>query len=216
MWHGDVVYSAQVFVEHGIRLGAILGTESLRTPRFRTAMAKLRIDAGDLELAIAANEGEWVLDLQTGDVLTTEWARDAARGLDPEKDVWDPDNELLGDDDEDLDPERFRRIDPVGSHEGFRWMERFAESQADDFVRGRLLDALERRRPFRGFKDALLAFPAVREAWFQYEAIRLRQEALDWLEVEGIDAELVDRHLPGAPPAAAPGARKENRSAEDP
>ena len=67
----------------------------------------------------------------------------------------------------------------------------FAASQKDERVRGVLMDALDRRRPFRAFKDALLGLGEVREQWFKYHEDRLREHARDWLRVEGVDAELV-------------------------
>lgn len=157
-------------------------------------MATLRIDTGDLAYAMGDHDTRWVLDLRTGNVLMEEWAKREPDG-DPAEAEWDPEFEP---DEVELDPERFRYVEPLGSHEGFRWMERFAAAQSDDHVRDRLLRVLDQRRPFRGFKDALANFPAVREAWFTYENDRLVQAARDWLEVEGIDAELMDKHAADA------------------
>ncbi|HEX6037167.1 UPF0158 family protein [Longimicrobium sp.] len=156
-------------------------------------MPKLQIDTGDIALAMSDNETQWVLDLQTGEVLMAEWARVEARGGPDAGEAWDPEafDEYA---DDDLDPERFRHIESVGSNEGFRWMERFADDQPDDRVRGKLLRALEQRRPFRSFKDALTEFPEVREAWFTYELGQQVREARAWLEAKGIDAELVNKH----------------------
>lgn len=165
-------------------------------------MARLRIDAEQLAYAMEDNDTQWVLDLRTGEVMLAAWARAESGGgaeLDPDEDDWDPDDALM--DLEDLDPERFRPVDPIPSHETFRWRERFAADQGNDRVRNRLLSALGGRGPFRAFKDALLDFPDVREAWFRYEAERLRREATAWLEAEGIDGELVDGHAAGGPPA---------------
>src|SRR5439155_11808079 len=38
------------------------------------------------------------------------------------------------------------------------------------------------KKPFRHFKDALLEFPAVRQQWFQFEARKLKEEAIDFIE----------------------------------
>ena len=94
--------------------------------------------------------------------------------------------------------ERYLQIPSMSSNEGFRIMERFADAQ-EGRVRKALFNALDRRRPFRSFKDALEDFPKVREAWFGYHAERVREEALAWLESEEIDAELVPYR--DAPPA---------------
>jgi hypothetical protein len=78
-------------------------------------------------------------------------------------------------------------------------MERFAASLEHGRARDALFDALDRRRPFRSFKDALAGFPDVREAWFKYQEGQLREEALAWLRSEGIDAELVSPRAESPP-----------------
>jgi len=178
-------------------------------------MAKIRIDEGELLMALDSGDGtmQWYLDRQTGEVI----------GLDDAFDSWFDDEELDDDDEDededgdkdadkveageeagwedqeralrrkihaDVNDERYLQIPSLGSSDGFRIMERFAALQ-DGRVREALFDALDRRRPFRSFKDALTRFPEVRERWFAYHEERLREEALAWLRVEGIDAELV-------------------------
>jgi hypothetical protein len=128
-------------------------------------------DRGDLEIS-------YYLDVQTGAVIPV------FGDIDDEEDELRPAVEE--------DPERYRYIDPVGSHESYRWMERFAHSVEDAEVSERLLDALDRQRPFRRFKDVLLSYPEVREAWFRYQEEHLRAYAEEWLMVEEIEAELVE------------------------
>lgn len=153
-------------------------------------MSRIRIDIDQLTTAMSDHDSEWVLDLQTGAVLMADWVRDP--GLRGDLGLDEPGEDAEADEWEDpLESDRFRFIEPVSSHEGFRWMERFADAQ-EDRVRERLLDALDRPRPFRRFKDALTAFSAVRDAWFRYEEERLREEAEAWLRSAGIDAELVE------------------------
>jgi len=155
-------------------------------------MAKLRIDEGELLMAFDSGDGteSWYLDRQTGAVIFRS-------------DEFDLLSDDLDDDDDDFEDEgaeirraidadeedRYILIPSLGSHEGFRMMERFAAAQ-EGRVREALFDALDRRRPFRSFKDALTGFPEVRDRWFAYHEERLREEALDWLKSEGIDAEL--------------------------
>ncbi|MFL5542260.1 MAG: UPF0158 family protein [Longimicrobiaceae bacterium] len=170
-------------------------------------MAKIRIDEGELLMAFDSGDGtmQWYLDRQTGEVigLGDEFGFDLG---DDEDEAEDEDDAEAGWEDEeralrraisrDEDGHRYLPVPSLGSHEGFRIMERFAASQ-DGRVREALFDALDRRRPFRSFKDALAALPDVRERWYAYHEERLREEALAWLENEGIDAELVS-------PAAEP------------
>lgn len=149
-------------------------------------MTRIRIDLDQLTLALSDHEFQWVLDLETGEVVMEEWVRDPE--LRGEMGLEDAEEDEL---DDPLESGRFRWIDSIPSREGFRWMERFAAAQ-DDRVRERLLDALDRPRPFRRFRDALADFPEVRDAWHRHEEERLREEAKAWLRSEGIDAELVD------------------------
>lgn len=154
-------------------------------------MPAIRIDIDDIATALSDNDSEWVLDTQTGKVLMKEWLRDPdIRQLEGLESPGDGDEELDEFDLDMLDPERFVWIQPLGSHEGFRWMEDFALRQDDERVRERLLDALDRPRPFRRFKDALYEFPAVQEAWYRFEEERLREAVREWIRGREIDAEL--------------------------
>lgn len=167
-------------------------------------MPAIRIDIDELATAMSDHDSEWVLDTQTGKVLMKEWLRDPGvrqlEGLEVESggdgggeldDEFDPDV--------DLDEDRFVWIEPIDSHEAFRWMEHFALRQDDERVRERLLDALDRPRPFRRFKDALYEFPAVQDAWYRFEEEKQRQAVRDWIQSEGIDAELFVAEPPSSP-----------------
>jgi hypothetical protein len=182
-------------------------------------MAKISIDEGDLLMAFESGDGmvQWYLDRQTGDVI----------GLDDDLvigDDYEEDDDQGGEDEDggeggkdgdyeedpddwqareralrrrihaDLNGERYLPVPSMSSNEGFRIMERFAASQ-EGRVREALLDALDRRHPFRSFKDALRG--EVRERWFAYHEQRVREEALDWLRSEEIDAELTTPSPPG-------------------
>lgn len=182
-------------------------------------MAKLRIDEGDLLMAFEGSDGsmQWYLDRQTGEVIGL--GDDLDIGWDDDEDEEDEDDdEEEGEEGEEGDPdpndwqaefralrrkiyadvagERYLPIPSTSSNEGFRLMERFAGSQADDRVRNALFDALDRHRPFRSFKDALAVFPVVRDDWYVYQEDWLREEALAWLRSEGIDAQLTRPEIP--------------------
>jgi hypothetical protein len=155
-------------------------------PRSEVPMPKLQIEAPEFLYALSSGDQQIThyLDVQTGAVVSV------FGDMDDEEDELTPSVED--------EAERYRYIDPVGSHESFRWMERFAHSIEDTQVRERLLDALDRPRPFRRFKDALMSFPEVREAWFRYEEAQLRDYAEGWLMSEEIEAELIDpQPVPG-------------------
>lgn len=158
-------------------------------------MTALRVDIDDLTTALSDHDFVWMLDTETGQVLMEEWIEDRGMwedvGLRPpegeDEDEWEP-----------LEGDRFIRIEPVESREGFRWMEDFADQQ-EERVRERLLDALDRPRPFRRFRDALEEHPRVEEAWDRYEEDKLREAARRWVRYArpGLEIELVE-----APPPA--------------
>lgn len=147
-------------------------------------MAKLRIDRGELICALEAHglEVEWYLDLETGGVLPVI------------------DGQLPGDDDElqeafEADDGRFLPIEPIPPSLGYDLMAEFAASVRDPAARRALEKALAGRRPFGRFKDALDAWPDLREEWFAFYDQALESLAVAWLEDQGIDADLAG---PGA------------------
>jgi hypothetical protein len=158
-------------------------------------MSKLRIDADDLILAMTVDpafDTTHYLDLRTGAVIAVfgdDFADEDPDAIAPQVDA---------------EPERFRMLDTIPPREAFGWMERFASSQEDPATRDRLLDALDRPRPFRSFKDALFEFPAVREAWFRFEEERQIEYVRDWLRFEGIEAELEQQPASSGADAAPP------------
>ena len=141
-------------------------------------MAKLTIDADDLLMAMEGSEpAEHFLDRRTGEVACLADAGDEGEGVRERIEA------ELG--------ERYLRIEPIPSAEGFRIMEHFVEALPEGEARRALDRALGKNRPFRAFKDALYDFHEVREAWLRFHGERLGAYALRWLEEEGIDAELV-------------------------
>jgi hypothetical protein len=166
-------------------------------------MAKISIDEGDLLMAFESGDGmtEWFLDRQTGVVIGLGDNVLLDDDEDDDEEGWEAEEKALRRAiyENDGEDERYLAIPSLPSHEGFRIMEDFARSQDDRRVRGALLAALDRRRPFRSFKDALLGFPDVRERWFAYHEERMREEALAWLRSEGIDAELTRPVPPPSP-----------------
>lgn len=135
-------------------------------------------------MAVSDHEYTHYLDLQTGAVFMVF-------------DDMEEDEASLA---VDAEPERYRVVEPRSSHDGFRTMEKFAISQNDSRARGDLLQALDRPRPFRGFRDVLGSYPKVREAWYAFEEGELEGYARDWLRDEGIDAELTSPIAPVRPP----------------
>ena len=87
------------------------------------------------------------------------------------------------------DLDRYLVVDPIDSWEAYRWMEDFARTVEDRDLQRRLDEALQRERPFRGFKDTLFTNERELERWYAYEAAAREEEARMWLAAEGFRAE---------------------------
>ena len=126
------------------------------------------IDFGELEMAMQDQSMIWCIDPATGMAC-----------LEPEEaaSLYDADDaELM----KSTDPDDVLALPPYDSSDGYRMMERFAESLDDPKASETLLDALDRPKPFRRFKDALSDFPEIRSAWFEYQSEQLRKFAEDY------------------------------------
>ncbi|MFZ2404328.1 MAG: UPF0158 family protein [Methylobacter sp.] len=141
-------------------------------------MTSLKIKLDDIIDALTTRfdmvEGGFYLDTETGDVLLS------TEGLDE------------GDLPEDLENNpRYRLIDPLASHESFQIMEDFVDSLGDTKEAGRLQEALNRRKPFRQFKDTLHERTGLSDAWYVFEQKELKRLSEEWCEGNGIKAEWV-------------------------
>ncbi|MDP1772640.1 MAG: UPF0158 family protein [Methylobacter sp.] len=137
-------------------------------------MTSLKINLDDMTQALTTRfdivEGGFYLDTETGDILLS------TEGLDD------------GDLPEDLeDNPRYRLIDPLVSHESFQIMEDFVDSLGDTKAASRLRDALNRRKPFRQFKDTLHEHTDLSDAWYAFEQQELKRLAEEWCEENGIE-----------------------------
>jgi hypothetical protein len=142
-------------------------------------MSPLLIDAEELIMALEYHgyESQYFLDLQTGEVLFL--ADEAYVGPNAEVEMQI-----------EAEPDRYRAIDPVPSSVGWQVMVEFIEQLPIGEARERLTRAVERSHPFRQFKDTLLDYPKLREQWFAFHERAMLQLAREWLEEEGIGAEL--------------------------
>ena len=145
-------------------------------------MARIRVDLDSLITARDDNSAEMqsFLDLETGEVV-----------------VWIDPN-CVGDIDdaptlEELENnQRYRPIPHLDSRTGYTIMEEFTSELPTSRMKGRLIDALSGRRPFRAFKDALLHDLGVRDLWFTFEHREKSYWAERWLREEGIEADVYD------------------------
>lgn len=140
-------------------------------------MPKLKIDRDDFVQALTCHfelsDSNSYLDTETGEILFTG-------------------DELEEETPQDIDDNpRYVWIAPIESHESFRIMENFVASVSDTKAAAHLTDALNRPKPFRRFKDALLDYPALREDWFAFERAAHALLAQAWCEANDIEVEWV-------------------------
>jgi hypothetical protein len=88
------------------------------------------------------------------------------------------------------DDEEALPIDTIESRVHFRWMEEFISAVHSIAAQNALRDTLRHKRPFRNFKDALMEFPVLRKKWFQFEALKVKTEAVSLLE--SLDFEILE------------------------
>lgn len=159
------------------------------------AAKRLKVDLGDIAMAMGDADrsmNDYFLDTETGKLhaIPIELLDDSEDGgIDVEglpdwmRDDVPVAKAVMADD------PRYERVPEVFSNEAYRVMEGFVLQLDEEGPRRALESALAGGRPFRRFKDALAGFPEIRKRWFEYEAERKREWALEWLGDLGIEPE---------------------------
>lgn len=138
---------------------------------------RVDIDWGQLEDVFTFQPvgAQAFLDLQTGKVIS--WTDDTMDTV-----------ELEGIADEiEQDPDRYVEVVVPESSETFEWMVEFVRGLDQGAPREALERALQGRKPFRAFKDALQGAPDARERWFEFELARQRQALREWVAAEDLE-----------------------------
>lgn len=144
----------------------------------------IQIDADELIMAMEDQSSSWYMDKKTGDLMF-------------DNDYLDDDmRQQMGADKFEEEPERFIQIERVPSYVGWGIMSDFVETIPQEDVANDLRHALEKRHPFRQFKDALHHYPDELSRWYIYHYERLKEIAQAWLEQEGLEVELTERGKP--------------------
>lgn len=68
------------------------------------------------------------------------------------------------------------------SWESYNRMVTFVDSVQHPKLKQLLSDAINRRKPFKNFKDILFNYPPEREDWFAFESTQKEEKALSWLK----------------------------------
>jgi hypothetical protein len=83
---------------------------------------------------------------------------------------------------EKMEDDRYVMIPPRFPEDDFLIMELFVyEKIQDGTIAEKFNQALERKKPFRNFKDLLFDYPSLREQWFDYHHEHLKNETINWL-----------------------------------
>lgn len=97
---------------------------------------------------------------------------------------------------EDFDDPVWRRVDSISSGTSYRDMAEFVAGVHHRRAAELLDRAITGRGAFRRFKNTLLEFPELREAWFRFRDARARRRALRWLADEGLlDPAVAEREM---------------------
>lgn len=133
----------------------------------------LTLDPEDVVMAMSDQTTEWLLDPATGKLCMDPGEADLMFGSDAAE-AFAP-----------TDPERVLPMPDFYSSDGYELMETFALEKASEEASQCLLEALEKRKPFRRFKDALDEFPEDERRWFEFEAEEMKRIAENFYEAEG-------------------------------
>ncbi len=152
-------------------------------------MDKTQIDLDEFVFAHEWHSDEMAsyLDVETGQIVEVS-------------DLLDNEDQQSQDEIEE-NTERYHYIEPIDSDESYRMMARFVDSLPEGEAQRVLAKSLQRRSPFRNFKDDLYEFPDVQNQWYKFHNEQLVQMAGESLEAEEIDAELVSAAGPGSNPS---------------
>ena len=73
-----------------------------------------------------------------------------------------------------LDWENYVTVEPLKSYESFKIMEAFVDTVADKTLQNKLIDALNRRKPFAGF-NSVVDNSDYRQKWFDFKQQQLEE-----------------------------------------
>ena len=88
------------------------------------------------------------------------------------------------------EPDRYRWVEPL-TEADIEWARRDFVERLTKAARERFNAALESRGPAPSFEEAIVSDPTLRARWLRFYRRSCKLYILEWLEGEGIDAELV-------------------------
>lgn len=135
-------------------------------------MRPLTIDMHRLEYALDGRDSaEYYLDLESG-AIRAVFPSEPAPGVMEKYDV---------------QQDRYLHIEPLELAQSMAMREAFLFTQHDPIAHAVLSSALNGRKPLRTFDFKLEDFPAVSEAWLDYQTVQLREYAITWLRENDLE-----------------------------
>lgn len=86
----------------------------------------------------------------------------------------------------DADPENYLKIEGMDSRQSFRVMEAFIDTVENKDLQNKLLESLQRPKPFQNFKFDIDRSGPYRQKWFDFKAQKLIEWVKDHLEAEDL------------------------------
>ena len=118
-------------------------------------------------------------NLKTGEIKTVV---DFDSWIGADEELWE---DVLKEIDENRDD--YFEFEGMSSHDDFRVMADFSESVEDDGLQGRLINALNRSKPFRNFKWQIDNSGEYRQEWFQFKKMRYIQWVKDQVDLDSFE-----------------------------
>lgn len=138
-------------------------------------MRPVTLDLARIEqLMLGQDTAEHFLDLHTGALLSL--APGQAKPGSEEK--------------YEVQADRYLAIEPLTLEERLALRQAFLFGLHDAAAHGLLSQALAGRKPLRSFDYQLESLPQVRQAWLIYQEQRIREHALEWLQLQGLELAL--------------------------
>jgi hypothetical protein len=148
-----------------------------------------QVDLADLALALEdhSEEHSWWLDAESGTVEPHFTGEPDTAGF------------------VDSDGRRLILVEPLPPAIGYGDMQDFVACVREPRTRDVLERAIAGRGAFRRFKDALLDYPELRRAWFEFHDARGERRAIEWLlERELVDTEAAEEAIARRPEPILP------------
>ena len=141
-------------------------------------MKKIETNFQELKDAFESrfDEAGFFLDIQTGEIIFIVDDDFADNKYDKDE-IYD-------------NSDRYYEIGPIDSADSYKIMEDFISEVDDEKIKNELINSINKRKPFRNFKDNLKKYPDIEKKYFQFFDIKLEEEVRDWIKNNNLNLDL--------------------------